>query len=148
MTPERAAYHYLMLRMGLRDAFDADFDAAVENEEPLSDLTVKLCTAPPSDSDACQSVLMNYYADFPLDGSEVFRLVLDDVARRWHSLPPKELADLCWKLAEEGDLPFLDFEEFRQPYYCWDYANQNQITWERFRECMELFFSTGHCPDS
>ncbi len=47
MTPERAAYHYLMLSVGLREAFDADFDAAVENEEPLSELTVRLCAAPP-----------------------------------------------------------------------------------------------------
>ena len=82
MTPERAAYHYLMLCVGLREAFDADFDAAVENEEPLSDLTLRLCAAPPSDHDACISVLMNYYADFTLDGRAVLQLVLSDLAER------------------------------------------------------------------
>ncbi len=148
MTPERAAYHYLMLSMGLWEAFDRDFDAAVENEAPLSGLTLRLCAAPPSDRDACRSVLMDYYADFSLDGDTVFRLVLSDVAQRWHSgsLTPRALADLCWDLAEEGDLPDLDFEEFREPYYCWDSANRNRITWERFRECMEVFFQTGCCP--
>ena len=148
MTPERTTYHYLMLCVGLREAYDADFDAAVENEEPLSDLTLRLCAAPPSDHDACISVLMNYCADFRLDGGVVFDLVLADVAERWHSgsLSPRELADLCWNLAEEAEQPFLDFEEFRGPYHCWDYADQSQITWGRFRECVEIFFQTGHCP--
>ncbi len=91
---------------------------------------------------------MCHYADFVLNGNTVYDLVLADVARRWHSgtLTPKELADLCWNLAEEAELPFLDFEEFRGPYYYWDYANQSQITWERFQECMEIFFQTGCCP--
>ena len=146
MTPERAAYHYLMLCVGLREAFDADFDAAVENEEPLSVLTLRLCAAPPSDNDACRSVLMNHFTDAVPVGSAVFDLVLADVARRRSSLTAKELADLCWELAEEAELPFLDFEEFRGPYYCWDYANQKIITWDRFRECVEIFFQTGRCP--
>ncbi len=92
---------------------------------------------------------MNYFADFVLDGGLVFDLILSDVAQRWRSgkLTPRELADLCWNLAEEADmLPFLDLDEFRAPYFCWEYANQNLTTWERFRANMEIFFTTGHCP--
>lgn len=149
MTPERAAYHYLMLTQGLREEFDRDFDEALEKEAPLSDLTLKLCAAPPSDTDACWPILLNYYSEFPVDGDAVFGLVLADVARRWRSgsLTPRELADLCRCLAEEADTRWrLDLEEFRSPYYCWDSADRGEITWERFRECMEEFFQTGSCP--
>ena len=148
MTPERAAYHYLMLCVGLWEAFDADFNAALETEEPLSELTVKLCAAPPSDADACRSVLMNYYADYTLDSSAVFELVLADVAQRWHSgsLTPGELADLSWDLSDEAEDPFSDFFQFRGLSYYRDYAEQGKITWDRFREIVEIFFRTGRCP--
>ena len=148
MTPERAAYHYLMLCVGLREAFDADFDAAVENEDPLSDLTVHLSAAPPSDHDACISVLMNYCADFTLDGRAVLQLVLSDLAERWHSgrLSPEELAHLCRNLSEEAEGPFSDLSGFGAIYYCWDDARREKITWDRFRECVEIFFQTGRCP--
>ena len=149
MTPERAAYHALMLTVGLREEFDRDFDEALEKEDPLSDLTVKLCAAPPSDADACRSILMNYYCDFTLDGNAVFDLTLEDVRRRWYGgkLTDQELVDLGRALWEEADTLFDGpWKEFGCLWHNWDYFQQGLIPREDFLDDMDIFFRDKECP--
>lgn len=149
MTPERAAYHYLMLTVGLREEFDKDFDEALEKEDPLSDLTVKLCAAPPSDTDACRSILMNYYCDFTVDGNAVFDLALEDVRRRWYDgrLTDQELVDLGRALWEEADTLFDGpWKEFGCLWHNWDYFQQGLIPREDFLDDMDIFFRDKECP--
>lgn len=149
MTPERAAYHYLMLSVGQREEFDRDFDEALEREDPLSDLTVQLCAAPPSDINACRSVLMNYYADHAVDGDMVYDLVWQDLRRRWQSgMPDAELANLAWAIqAEAQDCWEADWEELRELSYALEYWMESTITEERFRWCLQEYFTTKICPD-
>lgn len=149
MTPERAAYHYMMLSVGLREAFDRDFDESLENEDPLSDLTVKLCAAPPSDIDACRSVLMNYFCDFRVDGRAVFDLAHEDVRRRWYGrqLTDKELVDLGSALHEEADPLFEGpWVEFSCLWYNWDHLQKGEMTRGDFLEDMDIFFRDKECP--
>ena len=49
MTPERAAYHRLMLLAGLQEEFEKDLDFALETEDPI--------TAPILDLAFCMSDL-------------------------------------------------------------------------------------------
>ena len=49
MTPERAAYHRLMLLSGLREEFDRELDLALETEDPITDpvLDLAFCMSDP-----------------------------------------------------------------------------------------------------
>lgn len=149
MTPERAAYHYIMLSVGLRDAFDRDFDEALETEDPLSDLTVRLCAAPPSDADACRSVLMNFFCDFSVDSRAVFDLTLADVRRRWYGgeLTDRELAELGSAIDEEVDPLFpAPWGEFSRLWYNWDCMQRGEMPRADFLQDMDVFFRDGECP--
>ena len=44
MTLERAYYHKLMLEVGLTERFDQELDTMLEQEDPLSELTLALST--------------------------------------------------------------------------------------------------------
>ena len=44
MTPEMVEYHRAMLLVGLGDRFYRAFDEALEQENPLSELILSLCT--------------------------------------------------------------------------------------------------------
>lgn len=82
MTPEVAEYHRAMLMVGLCDRFDQDFDQALENEDPLSDLILKL-SACASDRNQTISVLRDYTLDHPADGQKVYDLILEDIRSRY-----------------------------------------------------------------
>ena len=59
MTPERAAYHRLMLLAGLQEEFEKDLDFALETEDPITApiLDLAFCM---SDLNQTVSVLYNY----------------------------------------------------------------------------------------
>ena len=82
MTPERAEYHRIMLMVGLRDKFDQEFDWALENENPLSDIILSL-TSCASDTEETIAVLHSFALDNEFDEEEVYNLVLDDIRSRY-----------------------------------------------------------------
>ena len=84
MTPEAAEYHRIMLLVGLRDRFDQEFDHALEQENPLSDLILNL-TSCASDLDKASSILHSYAVDNNFKEQEVYDLVIADIRNRYFS---------------------------------------------------------------
>lgn len=108
MTPERAEYHRIMLMVGLRDKFDQEFDWALENEDPLSDIILSL-TSCASDIEETIAVLHSFALDNDFDEEEVYALVLDDIRSRYlhGELSRAEVAQTLYSIAT-----YLD--------KCWD----------------------------
>lgn len=146
MTPERAAYHLLMLQVGLREAFDQEFDEALEHEDPLSKLILDL-TSHASDLNGCISVLQNFCCDHPPDIDEVYDLVWLDLCERFRSgsLTDAELANLAWTLAEDAEVWAADWRDFRTLWYYYDEFYDGTILGERYLQCRELFLTQRAC---
>ena len=80
MTPERAHFHLLMLEAGEIRLFHAELNAALETEEPLSELTLalSLCTR----AEEYIHVLREYLLDHPADMDAVERMVRQELRAR------------------------------------------------------------------
>lgn len=147
MTPERAAYHALMLRVGLRDTFDREFDEALEQEEPLSDLILDLSSSA-SDINGTISVLQNFCCDHPPDIDDVYDLVWQDLCARFRSgsLSDLELANLTWTLAEMAEDRWnADWQDFRTLEYHYETLLDGMIREEDYLRCRELFLTRRAC---
>ena len=75
MTPERAAYHRLMLLAGLQEEFARELDFALETEDPITApiLDLAFCM---SDLNQTISVLYNYTLDYSVDEQQVHQVQL------------------------------------------------------------------------
>ena len=146
MTPERAAYHYLMLTVGLREEFDRDFDEALEKEDPLSPLTLEL-TDVASDINGTIGVLLRYCREHTPDLSVVYDLVWADLCRRYRSgsLRDQDLCSLCWNLASFAEEEWkADWEEFRTFCYYYEEWGDQTIPDPLYLQCRELFLAQHH----
>ena len=81
MTSKTVAYYSAMLRVGLGDAFYRAFDQVLEEEEPLSKLTLSLCDCI-CDVNAVLQVLGEYLSEYPADDQAVYELILADLKNR------------------------------------------------------------------
>ena len=81
MTPELVVYYRAMLRVGVGDAFYQAFNLALEEENPLSDLILSLCSCI-SDADAVVHILTEYLFEHKADDQEVYKLVVTDLMER------------------------------------------------------------------
>lgn len=82
MTPEKAQYYWMMLRLGLREAYDRELDRLLQEEDPLSPLTLELADSI-SDVNRTISVLRNHLWARPADQRQVCGLILDDLRRAY-----------------------------------------------------------------
>ena len=82
MTPESAAYHRLMLMAGLRDRFDAEVDAALETEDPITPPLLDLACFL-SDTEKLISILYAYISEHEVDAYKVCDLILSDLRSRY-----------------------------------------------------------------
>lgn len=73
MTPERAQFHVLMIEAGDPRLFDIELAAALEAENPLSDLTLALSLCS-TEADTLHT-LREHLLDHPADMTEVERMV-------------------------------------------------------------------------
>ena len=119
MTPERAAYHALMLSVGFRDAFEQEFDEALEVEDPISDLILAL-TSVTTDINATIAKLRHFCREQPPDLEQVYDLVSKDLIGRFRSgiLDDLGLVNMAWTLAELAEESWgADWWSFRQLSY-------------------------------
>lgn len=147
MTPERAAYHALMLRFGLNDAFDREFDEALETEDPLSKLILDL-TSTASDINRTIALLRDHCYENPPKVDIVYDLVWKDLCERFCSgrLNDEELSNLAWTLAEAAeDWWNADWEDFRTLEYHYETWFDGMISKERYLQCRELFLTQRAC---
>ena len=89
MTVERAYYHKLMLEVGLTERFDQELDTLLEQEDPLSELTLALSTCG-GDRNEQIHILNDYILSVPkeqIDSDAVFSLVAEDFRTRYEQSP-------------------------------------------------------------
>ena len=89
MTLERAYYHKLMLEVGLAESFDQELDEMLEQEDPLSELTLALSTCG-GDRNEQIHILNDYILSVPkeqIDKDAVFSLVAEDFRTRYEQSP-------------------------------------------------------------
>ena len=103
MTPERACYHKLMLEVGLTESFDRELDEFLEQEDPLSELTLALSTCGGNRNEQIH-ILDNFICSVPreqIDSDAVFSLVIEDFRARYEKSPDdlKEIADQMGSVA-------------------------------------------------
>ena len=84
MTVEMAEYHRAMLQMGLGDQFYKAFDKMLEEEDPLSELTLLLCDCI-SDVNAVLHILGEYTLAKTVDEQAVRDLILNDIRIRFEA---------------------------------------------------------------
>ena len=80
MTPERAQFHLLMLEAGESRLFQMELNAALEAEEPLSDLTLALSLC--GSDEESMHVLRAYLLDHPVDMTLVGHMLRQELRAR------------------------------------------------------------------
>ena len=89
MTIERTCYHKLMLEVGLTESFDQELDELLEQEDPLSELTLALSTCGRNRNEQIH-ILNDFICSVPkeqIDSDAVFSLVADEFWTRYQHNP-------------------------------------------------------------
>ena len=143
MTPERAAYHALMLSVGFRDAFEQEFDEALEVEDPISDLILALTTVT-TDINATIARLRHFCREQPPDLEQVYDLVWKDLIGRFRSgvLDDLGLVNMAWTLAELAEESWgADWWSFRQLSYDYETFLDDFIQHSDYLRAREQFLA-------
>ena len=149
MTPERVQFHLLMLESGEHGLFEAELNVALEEEEPLSELTLALSLCR-SDVDSMH-VLREYLLDHPADMDAVDCMVREELHDRLQSgkITPERSLQLMRNIAGgtcAGCLPDLyqdvcAVEEYR------DLAAEGALCEEAYILCLEALLNAEPLPD-
>ena len=111
MTPERAAYHRLMLLAGLQEEFEKALDSALETEDPITSpiLDLAFCM---SDLNQTVSVLYNYTQDYSVDEQQVYDMIMTELRRQYvgKQMNAGEVCEVLSKIQHICDFgePWLD----------------------------------------
>ena len=149
MTPERAQFHLLMLEAGENSLFLAELNAALEAEEPLSELTMALSLCR-SDAESMH-VLREYLQDHPADMDTVDRMVrkeLRDRLQQGEMTPERNLQLLrflsggsCTGCLSDLYQDVCVVEEYR------DLAADGILCEEAYVLCLEALLKAESLPD-
>ena len=140
MTPERAAYHRLMLMTGLREEFDRELDHALEVEDPI--------TAPILDLAFCQSnlkqtvsVLYNYTMAYAVDEKQVCDMIITELRRQYtgKQLSACQVCEILSKIQRicGFDDPWFDLYKYLYEY---ELLDEGMISQEVFEIGFESVF--------
>ena len=145
VTPEIVEYHRAMLLVGLGDRFYRAFDEALEQENPLSDLILSLCTCI-SDETEVLHILREYTLDHPFDEQTVCDLILDDIRSRYlaGALSRTEVVDLLYRIPRNLD-KFYDepWHSLTDLSYDLELLEENIITEAVFNQCFDSWLLRG-----
>ena len=149
MTAETVMYYSAMLQVGLGDDFYRAFDKALEEEEPLSDLTLSLCDCI-SDANAVLHILHEYILDNPADEYAVRNLILEDLRGRLLAgeMTRADVVGTLYRIVQNLDKfwddPWID---------CWDISYDLElyedgfISEEVFIESFDAWWNDGKRVD-
>ena len=119
MTPERAAYHRLMLLAGLQEEFVRELDFALETEDPITApiLDLAFCM---SDLNQTVSVLYNCTLDYSVDEQQVYDMIMAELRRQYASkkLNAREVCEALSKIQRICDFgePWIDLYTYLYEY--------------------------------
>lgn len=140
MTPERAAYHRLMLLAGLQEEFARELDFALETEDPITApiLDLAFCM---SDLNQTVSVLYNYTLDYSVDEQQVYDMIMAELRRQYASkrLNVREVCEVLSKIQRICDFgePWIDLYTYLYEY---ELLDEGMISQEVFETGFESVF--------
>ncbi len=150
MTPERVCYHALLLVTGDRTQLDAELQAALEAESPLSGLTLALAQC--RDDNETLHALHVYLETHPADPVLVKELLLRE-CRGWLEKGEMSPGECVAKLSRStcqtadneelsnlhGQIIYLD--ELREM------AQERNISQKAYQTCLTAFLQGNAIPD-
>ena len=140
MTPERAAYHRLMLLAGLQEEFARELDFALETEDPITSpiLDLAFCM---SDLSQTVSVLYNYTLDYSVDEQQVYDMIMTELRRQYvgKQMNAGEVCEVLSKIQQICDFgePWLDLYTYLYEY---ELLDEGMISQEVFEAGFESVF--------
>lgn len=150
MTPETAEYYRAMLLVGLGDKFYRAFDEALEQEEPLPDLILSLCTCI-SDETEVLRILREYTLNHPFDDQAVCNLILEDIRGRYlagelsRAQVVSSLYEIVIKLDKFREEPWQGLTDLSYDLEIWE---DGLISEEVFNQCFDSWFFQGKRLDA
>lgn len=145
MTPELVEFYRCLLLVGLGEGFYRAFDEALEREDPLSDLTLSLCTCI-SDEGAVLHILREYTLDHPFDEQAVCDLILTDIRSRYISgeMSRVQVAKTLYRIVAAIDKlwddPWNSLMDLSYHLEAWE---DGLICEEVFNQCFDSWFLEG-----
>ena len=147
MTPERAAYHRLMLLAGLQEDFEKELDFALDTEDPITApiLDLAFCM---SDLNQTISVLYNYTLDYSVDEQQVYDMIMTELRRQYvgKQMNAGEVCEVLSKIQHICDFgePWLDLYTYLYEY---ELLDEGMISQEVFEVGFESVFLHGERMD-
>ena len=143
MSPERAKFHALLLAMGDGALFDRELAEALENESPLSDLTLALATC--VSRDETLHVLHEYLLDHPADEAAVSCMVRRELRGRWER--GERTAEKCLQIMKASDCEELRLDAMVVEEYH-DMAADGILYEETAALCLDALLRGEPLPDA
>lgn len=147
MTPERAAYHRLMLLAGAGEEYERELDLALETEDPITSpiLDLALCI---SDLNKTISVLNHYILGCPVDEQQVHDMIMAELRRRYVSREMNaeavcEVLSRIWQVCDFSD-PWIDLYTYLYEY---ELLDEGLISRQVFEIGFESVFLHGERTD-
>ena len=147
MTPERAAYHRLMLLAGLQEEFEKDLDFALETEDPITApiLDLAFCM---SDLNQTVSVLYNCTLDYSVDEQQVYDMIMAELRRQYggKQMNAREVCEVLSKIQRICDFGELWIDLYTYLYE-YELLDEGMISQEVFETGFESVFMQGERID-
>ena len=147
MTPERAAYHRLMLLAGKTEEFERELDFALETEDPITAPVLDLAFCM-SDLNQTISVLYNYTLDYSVDEQQVYEMIMTELRRQYvgKQMNAGEVCEVLSKIQRicDFDEPWLNLYTYLYEY---ELLDEGMISREVFETGFESVFLHGERID-
>ena len=150
MMAEMAEYYRAMLMVGLGDGFYQAFDRALEEENPLSDLTLSLCTCI-SDETEVLHILREYTLNYALDEQLVCDLILKDLRGRYQAgkITRSEVVEVLYSIVMNLDKFWEEpWHSLTEPSYDLELWVDGLICEDAFNQCFDAWFFCGKNLDA
>ena len=121
MTPERAQFHLYMLEADERSLFDRELCDALEEENPLSELTLALSLC--RDKAETLHALHGFLLDHPADMAVVDRMLREEFFGRLErgDITRNECLEALWRIAKPVG---YDFDLYQDIFILNEYREQ------------------------
>ena len=148
MTPERAAFHVLLLESGETECFDQELNETLERETSLSGLILELSLC--GSREAALHVLRDFLLDHPADMAVVDRMLREEFFSRLErgDITRNECLEALWRIAKPVG---YDFDLYQDIFILNEYREQvadGYISEATYQQCLDAFFHSETIPDA
>lgn len=150
MTQEKAEYYRAMLLIGMGEGFYRAFDEALDQEDPISDLILSMCTCISEEKEVLH-ILREYTLDHPFDEQVVCDLIMEDIRQRYlageltRAQAVETLQRIVVALDKFWDEPWNSLMDLSYHLEAWE---DGLIYEEVFNQCFDAWFFEGKYLDA